>query len=55
MWYNGVMNKKLDDFKSAFDERDYRFKRIELLIYGLYAVLFFLGILPYLIVSALFS
>jgi hypothetical protein len=30
------MNKKLEE---AFDERDYRFRRLELLIYGLYIVL----------------
>ena len=40
--YNGVMSKKIDDFKSAFDERDYRFRRLEVLIYGLYAWIIFL-------------
>jgi len=46
------MTKKID---KLFDERDYRFRRLELLIYGLYAIMiFFLG-LPYLLIAGLFS
>jgi len=49
------MNKKIDDFKSAFDERDYRFRRLELLIYGIYALLMFFMGLPYLMILGVFT